>query len=533
MTLFLYSLSILLMMLLPVALAILLRRRYAAPWGLFCLGMVTFIGSQIVHIPLNKWLADIGLLAQSPSLTGRALAQSALILGLTAGLGEEVARAVGYWFLFRRGRRAGSNREDTFVGGYWADAVMSGLGHGGIEAMAFGGVLTAATLTSLLALRGVDLSSLNLSADQMAALQWQMKLFTGSSAAFLPFVERVIAMVLHVAFSLMVWTAFKRRQPGYVLLAVLTHAMFDGVLVYALQYIENAWLLEGLLALMAVPLAWWLWYSWQRSEQRPPRRVANVSSEWTLFGTAVGKEMRQQWQTRRVLVVVAVFLLFGLGSPLLARFTPELLRNIEGAEQFAELVPTPTAVDALTQYIKNITQFGFIMAILLGMGAVAGEKERGTAAIILSKPMARWAFVLSKFVAQALVYLLAFLLAALAAYYYTLILFKPLDLFAFLLGNFLLLVWLLVFAAVTLLGSAIANSTSAAAGMALFGCVLLLLAGGLPVVGALAPAGLVGWASQLGVDTAGAANGGALAASVVLIMILLITAVAVFERQEL
>ena len=115
-------------------------------------------------------------------------------------------------------------------------------------------------------------------------------------------------------------------------------------------------------------------------------------------------------------------------SPLSANFMPALLRSIEGAEQFADLIPEPSAVDAMTQYIKNVTQFGFVLAVLLGMGAVAGEKERGTAAMILSKPMSRWAFVVSKFTAQAIVYTFGFAVAALGAAYYTTILFGPIDL---------------------------------------------------------------------------------------------------------
>jgi ABC-type transport system involved in multi-copper enzyme maturation permease subunit len=100
-------------------------------------------------------------------------------------------------------------------------------------------------------------------------------------------------------------------------------------------------------------------------------------------------------------------------------------------------------------------------------------------------------------------------------------------------GNLLLWLWLLTFAAVTLLGSALAPSTGVAAGIGFGGAVALLLAGSIPRYGALAPAGLVGWASQLGLAQRGAVNGGALAASVVWIVVCLIVAVAVFETQEL
>jgi len=187
----------------------------------------------------------------------------------------------------------------------------------------------------------------------------------------------------------------------------------------------------------------------------------------------------------------------------------------------------------MEQYIKNITQFGFIIAVLLGMGAVAGEKERGMTAMILSKPMPRWAFVVSKFAAQALVYALGFLLAALGAHYYTLILFDGFNLGLFLFANVLLWVWLLVFAAMTLLGSTIGRTTGSASGIALVGSVLLLLAGSLPRIGAFAPSGLVAWAGQLGSGGDVPANSGALVAGVVLIIVSLITAVALFETQEL
>jgi len=187
----------------------------------------------------------------------------------------------------------------------------------------------------------------------------------------------------------------------------------------------------------------------------------------------------------------------------------------------------------VAQYIKNITQFGFILAILLGMGAVAGEKEKGEAALILSKPLPRWAFVMSKFVAQAAVYAVAFLLAALGAYYYTVLLFGDFAFGQFLAGNGLLLLWLLVFTAVTLLGSTIARSVGAAAGIALAGAVLLLVMGSIPQLAHFAPSGLVAWASQLGLEEAITANPAALTANVALVMVLLLTAVAIFEVQEI
>jgi ABC-2 type transport system permease protein len=522
MIVFAYSVSVLLMIFTPVLLAVLLRRRFSVPWFLFLVGSATFIGSQIVHLPLNEWLADVGLLPSPDSAGELPLWRTALILGLSAGLCEELARTVGY-ALLRRWRR-------------FEDGLMLGLGHGGIEAMVFGAVQVAAMVTSLLSLQGVDLATLNLSADQMAAVTQQMDMLNRSLLwAVLPFLERCLAMVAHVILSLLVWRAFAQRKAWYVLLAIAYHTVFNAIAVYVAQHTESVALIYGTLLLLLAPGLVWLWRVWCK-EAGPRPSAAPVRVEWRCFLAAVRKELLQQWRTKRVIVVAAVFAFIGLLSPLAAKFTPEIIRMVPGAEQFADFIPEPSIGDVMAQYVKNLTQFGFMIAILFGMGAIAGEKEKGTAALILSKPMPRWAFVCSKFTAQTLVYIGGFLIAAACTLYYTWFLFGPVDGGAFMFSNLLLMVWFMTYVAVTLTGSALTRSVGAAAGVGLGGAVLLMLSGNLPWFGPLMPGGLVAWASQLGLGTSPdpvTANGGAIAMALVLIVMCVLGAMAAFERQEL
>lgn len=523
MLLFFSALAVFLMIMLPLGLAILLRRQRFVPWWLFCLGMVTFVGSQVYHIPLNNWLTDIGILGEVRADAPR-FWQTAVILGLSAGLSESIARAIGYGLLHRW-----QKAQD------WHASLMIGLGHGGIEAMLVGAVLLGASMTSLFALQSADASALDMSTEQFALLETQWQLLNGSPWLVLASVlERMIAITLHITLSVLVWCAVQQRAPLYFVVAVLYHALFDSVAVYAGQMIESIWVLEGIFILLALPSVVWLVSGWQKQE-RPFQPQRAILTDLILLKTATAHELFYQWRTRRILIICVVFLLFGLGSPLLAKFTPEIIRNLDGVEQFADLIADPSIDDAMAQYIKNITQFGFLLAIVLGMGMVAREKERGTVAMILSKPLPRWVFIMSKFFAQMLVYLLGFTIATLGAYYYTTILFEPFVLGAFLLGNLLLWLWLLTYSAVTILASTLAKSTGSSAGIALAGAIFLLIFGGLPVVGAVSPSGLVAWASQLGLPTIAStqANGGALVMSVVLIVVCLLTAVATFEVQEL
>jgi len=525
MLIFTFTISVLLMILLPVVAGGIFRSRSQAPWMLFMAGTVTFIGSQVVHLPLNSLLADWHVLPQN-GLSDPAIpvAQTAIIAGLTAGLCEETARLAGYWLL----RKARSLE----------DGIMLGLGHGGIESMIFGGVLTAATISSLLPLIGTDLAALKLTPEQMEALTQQLNLLTVSpiAGAAAPLVERLLAMTLHVVLSVLVLQAVRRRNPLYYLAAVAYHALVDTGAVYTRTLSLDAYQLELLLALMVLPGLAWLVWMWRR-EARPwanSGQAQPAQQQWDLFLAAIRKEVLQQWRTQRFLVVMAVFVLFGLTSPLVAKYTPEIIKSIAGAQQFAALIPTPSSADAVGQYIKNITQFGFLLAVLLGMNAVAGEKESGTAAMILSKPMPRWAFVLSKFCAQMVVFASAFSVAGLGAYYYTLILFGAFDPWRFAGINLLLFAWLLPFVAAALLGSVIGRSVAAAAGIGVVISVAILAAGSIPQYGALFPSGLLAWAAALGGSAGQAgANAGALAASLVLVVLCLLWSVALFERQEI
>ncbi len=521
-----YTISILGMILLPIILAILLRRHYRVYWILFVVGTLTFLLSQAIHLPLNNWLTSIGVLPDNPQLNGSPLWRSALILGLTAGLCEELIRASGY-LVVKWARR-------------FEDGVMLGLGHGGIEAMIFGGVLTAATVSSLLNLRGVNLEELNLGTAQLEALTLQFDQFTSSSLfAFAPLLERAFAIAAQVLFSILVLKAFTRRNPLYLLLAILLHTLVDAVAVYVAVTTQEIWAIWAAFLVILIP--GWVWMIWQwrhrneeitASGERSPDS-GPLGAEAMLFLTNIRKELLYQWRTWRILILCAVLLAFSIMSPLLTKFTPQMLSAIEGAEMFADLIPEMTLSDALAQHIETITQFGFILVILLGMGAVAGEKEIGIAAMILSKPIPRWVYLNGKFSAQAIVYGLSFFLAIIAGYYYTTVLFGDLDLWEYLGMNALLLLWMLVIAAVTLLGSTLGKSTGAAAGFSLGGSIFLLLAGSLPRISALMPSGLLGWAAQLGTPDNATANWGAVTLSIVIILFCLISAMGIFERQEL
>jgi ABC-2 type transport system permease protein len=251
------------------------------------------------------------------------------------------------------------------------------------------------------------------------------------------------------------------------------------------------------------------------------------------FLIVLRKELLEQWRTYKLLIVAAVLVVFGLISPLLAKLTPELLKavpNMPPALAFA--IPVPTLNDAVAQYVKNMSQFGILLALLMSMGSVAQEKERGTAAMMLTRQVSRETFLLAKFTALAVTFAASLVLASLGCWYYTLLLFQALDWIPFLALNGLMLVVFLDYIAMTLLCSTLARSQAAAAGLAFCGLVLLGGLGALPRIGDFLPGKLFSWGTALLIGKADPAWP-ALWISLGLIPGLLLAAGILFRRQEL
>jgi ABC-2 type transport system permease protein len=252
----------------------------------------------------------------------------------------------------------------------------------------------------------------------------------------------------------------------------------------------------------------------------------------TGLGLLLGKELREQARTMRLLAVVAVFAVLGLLSPVFARYVREIVEAVGGG-QFEGMIPEPVVGDAVVQFTKNMGQLGALIAILVAMGSVATEKERGTAAFLLTKPITRGAFIAAKAIAIGALLALALAVAGGLCWIYTTILFEPLPVAGF--AGAVALVWLslAVFAALTFLASAATRSSLVAGGV---GFAALLVAGilsALPAIGPYLPTSLWGAADQLALGTVPDPLAGPVLVNVTIIAAAVGLAWWSFRRQEL
>ncbi len=256
-----------------------------------------------------------------------------------------------------------------------------------------------------------------------------------------------------------------------------------------------------------------------------------------MFRTLLTKEFLEQRRTSKLLIFLAVFFIVGSISPVLAKYTSELLRAVpdmppEFAELMTKLFPEPGLKDAIDQYVKNTSQFGVLLVIVLTMGVIAQERERGTAAMLFSKPVKRGVFVLSKWLAGMATVAASVIIASLACAIYTVILFGNLPVGEYLIFNLMLLLFLAVYLSLALLASALARSQAMAAALAFAGLAVLLVWSMLPRISNYSPTGLLDWGSKLILGNR-TTNWPALIISLVIVAGSVLIASLYLERQEI
>lgn len=234
-----HALNGLLMIAMPVGLAIFLTRRWKMGWGVWWIGLATFIISQVGHLPFN-WAVD-SLLDKSALLYWPRTSQlifSAAFLGLSAGVFEEVSRYLVLRFWAKKARS-------------WRSGVLFGAGHGGSEAIILG-LLVLLTYVNMLVIRTMDLSTL-VPPQQLELAQQQVAAYWSAPwyLTLLGALERLLTIPAHIFMAVLVMQAFTRRNLLWLFAAIFYHALLDASAVLALEYVGPYWT-EALIAIFAL-----------------------------------------------------------------------------------------------------------------------------------------------------------------------------------------------------------------------------------------------------------------------------------------
>ena len=109
---------------------------------------------------------------------------------------------------------------------------------------------------------------------------------------------------------------------------------------------------------------------------------------------------RLEWlrliRTPRGISLAAVYLLFGLLGPVIAKYMADIVKHVQSGITIT--VPPPTPKDGITQYISQVSQTGLIVVVVVAAGALAFDSRRGVSTFLRTRAESMWALVLPRYV---------------------------------------------------------------------------------------------------------------------------------------
>ncbi|HJW42043.1 MAG TPA: YhfC family glutamic-type intramembrane protease [Rhizomicrobium sp.] len=228
------ALSFLVSLIAPFAVYFVLRRRMTLSWRNIAVGAGMFVLFALVLEQALHYFVLKANPATSAWMKTHVWAFAAYG-ALAAGVFEETGRYVGMRFLVRPTGNPGT-------------ATAYGLGHGGLETLLIGALAQLSAIAMALALNVGMLDAMlgtKLPPAAIAMVHNQLVHLTFPIAA-LGSLERLIALALQIALSVLVWRAVELRKAWLYLAAIVFHAGADtGAALLQAHFVTSVIVVEG------------------------------------------------------------------------------------------------------------------------------------------------------------------------------------------------------------------------------------------------------------------------------------------------
>lgn len=129
------------------------------------------------------------------------------------------------------------------------------------------------------------------------------------------------------------------------------------------------------------------------------------------------KELQESVANYRLLIVLGLFAVLGLLNVFTAKFTPQLISSLV-SEELAKSFPEPTTIDVWLQFLKNTSQLGLVVIVIIFSGLLTHEYQKETLTILLTKGLSRWKVIAGKLAASCLLFSTGYWLSVGVTYLY-------------------------------------------------------------------------------------------------------------------
>ena len=155
-------------------------------------------------------------------------------------------------------------------------------------------------------------------------------------------------------------------------------------------------------------------------------------------------------KTSKFIVFPIVIIIFAILSPITARYMNELL-DLALADSGINITLTdPVVLDSYLQYIGNLYETVLFVVLFVGVGFFIKDKTKGLLPLVLSKPISKTKYLISKFVSLNILILVSLLIGYLVFSYYTYFIFNEIDMFGMFLTTILFFVYVIYLLSISL-----------------------------------------------------------------------------------
>lgn len=255
----------------PIVLIILAMKKWKGKANLssFFIGAGTFILFALI---LEQILHTIVLKSTGTIITGN-IWLYALYGGMAAGIFEETGRFLAMKFAMRKTLKK-------------ENAIVYGIGHGGIEAILITGLSCISNIATIITINAGQLDALLAPLDETTKATTLASLSalwtTPSYQFFLAGMERISAIILHIALSYLVYLSIKGNRKAWFPIAILIHALVDAGTILLAQCIPVL-ALEVILLLFVLVLAFCIFrFLWQKDMAQSSDQPLETTAQETV-----------------------------------------------------------------------------------------------------------------------------------------------------------------------------------------------------------------------------------------------------------
>ncbi len=177
-------------------------------------------------------------------------------------------------------------------------------------------------------------------------------------------------------------------------------------------------------------------------------------------------ELLRLIRTQRFVVLLAFFILFGFIGPLTAKYLPQILgSSISGGVKV--LIPNPTPLDGISQYLKNALQLGIVVVVIVSAYSLAIDAKAGISIFYRTRIIQPLTLLLPRFIVITIAVLIAFIIGTLTATYETVTLLGSVLAKDISIGTFYICLYWIFCISVVLLATSLVRGLLASVGLSL------------------------------------------------------------------